>query len=315
MKKNDLKKLALMGITGGMMLAQTTLSAGNSGYGNTPSNGCSSGQGCHGTNPPPSSANYNTPSSYNSGVTQGCSSRPMPANNNYNNPSSYNGGVTQGCSSKPAPAVNYDRNSNVGLRHGCSAMQNYQNDNSWSDADQPRNYNDPSSQKWGGQGRDDAQDQSDQQQNRREQDSTYPNDNIQSNQSTQPYQKTPSQSTRGGLQAMNSNPTSYFLGVADTTTKAATLTEADLVKQLNSQTKAIYNSLSAEGKALALQLANQSCKGQNTCKGLNSCKTAEHSCAGKGSCANTAAAPFTDKNVAVKVAVMRMAEKRASMNR
>jgi hypothetical protein len=73
--------------------------------------------------------------------------------------------------------------------------------------------------------------------------------------------------------------------------------------------------LSPEGKALALKLANQSCKGKNSCKGLNSCKTEEHSCAGRGSCAGTAAAPFKDKNQAVKIAAQKMAEKRASLNK
>lgn len=90
------------------------------------------------------------------------------------------------------------------------------------------------------------------------------------------------------------------------------MTESDLLSQLNPQGKATYQGLDPAGKALALKLANQDCKGQNECKGLNSCKTSEHSCAGKGSCAGTSAAPFKDKNLAVKVAAMKMAEKRAN---
>jgi hypothetical protein len=90
------------------------------------------------------------------------------------------------------------------------------------------------------------------------------------------------------------------------------MTESELLSQLNEQGKATYQRLDAAGKALALKLANQSCKGQNECKGLNSCKNNEHSCAGKGSCAGTADANYKDKNLAVKVAAMKMAEKRAN---
>lgn len=88
------------------------------------------------------------------------------------------------------------------------------------------------------------------------------------------------------------------------------LTESELLSQLNDQAKTTYQSLDASGKALALQLANQQCKGLNKCKGMNSCKTEEHACAGKGSCAGTAASNFKDKNLAVKVAALKMAEKR-----
>jgi hypothetical protein len=89
-----------------------------------------------------------------------------------------------------------------------------------------------------------------------------------------------------------------------------TLTESEFLAQLNPESKAAYNSLNSDGKKLALQLANQACKGKNSCKGMNSCKTDKNSCAGLGGCKGTSAKPFTDKNQAVKVAVMRMADKR-----
>lgn len=95
-----------------------------------------------------------------------------------------------------------------------------------------------------------------------------------------------------------------------TATAQRALTENELLSQLNEQAKSTYQSLDATGKALALKLANQDCKGKNECKGLNSCKTADHACAGKGSCAGTAANNFKDKNLAVKVAALKMAEKR-----
>jgi len=93
---------------------------------------------------------------------------------------------------------------------------------------------------------------------------------------------------------------------------APALTESTLMSQLSPQGKAAYQSLDSAGKALALKMANQPCAHQNGCKGLNSCKTTEHQCAGYGSCAGTAEAPFKDKNLAVKVASMKMAEKRAN---
>lgn len=95
---------------------------------------------------------------------------------------------------------------------------------------------------------------------------------------------------------------------------ASQLTEDELVSKLNDQGKAMFRSLSPEGKALALKLASQSCKGQNECKGLNSCKTDKNSCAGNGGCAGKSACSFKDKNTAVKVAAKKMAEKRALLN-
>lgn len=92
-----------------------------------------------------------------------------------------------------------------------------------------------------------------------------------------------------------------------------TMTEQDLLSQLNSEGKSTYQSLDQEGKALALKLANQSCKGQNGCKGLNSCKSKENACAGQSGCKGTSKGPFMDKNAAVKVAAKHMAEKRSMM--
>ena len=89
-------------------------------------------------------------------------------------------------------------------------------------------------------------------------------------------------------------------------------TESSLVPQLNAQGKATYQNLDNAGKALAIKMANQGCKGQNDCKGLNACKTFSHSCAGQGTCKGTSTAAFKDKNLAVKVAAMKMAEKRAN---
>lgn len=92
------------------------------------------------------------------------------------------------------------------------------------------------------------------------------------------------------------------------------LSEGELMNQLKPETQAVFKGMSPEGKALALKLANQTCKGKNDCKGLNSCQTADSTCAGRGSCKGTSPGPFKDKNEAVKIAAKKMAEKRSSMN-
>ena len=89
------------------------------------------------------------------------------------------------------------------------------------------------------------------------------------------------------------------------------LNESELLNKLDGEGKKTYNSLDAEGKALALKLANQECSGKNDCKGLNSCDTPENVCAGKAGCKGKSPGPFRDKNDAVKVAGQKMAEKRA----
>ncbi len=83
-----------------------------------------------------------------------------------------------------------------------------------------------------------------------------------------------------------------------------------LLSQLDDQHAQMYNSMDCEGQNLAMQLANQSCKGKNSCKGLNACATKQNSCAGLGACKGKGKGPFTDKNKAVEVANKHMSEKR-----
>lgn len=66
----------------------------------------------------------------------------------------------------------------------------------------------------------------------------------------------------------------------------ARISESELVSQLNDEGKMTYNSLSPEGKALALKLANEGQNGE----------------------------PMKDKNEAVKLAAKKMSEKRNSMS-
>lgn len=97
-----------------------------------------------------------------------------------------------------------------------------------------------------------------------------------------------------------------------TVTNPAKLTETDLVNKLNPQGKATYQSLSPEGKALALKLANQACKGQNSCAGEGACKSTEHACLGKNDCKGKGTCSFKDKNDAVRAASLKMVQKRAN---
>jgi hypothetical protein len=86
-----------------------------------------------------------------------------------------------------------------------------------------------------------------------------------------------------------------------------------LFGSLNQKSKDIYNSLSCEGKNLAMKLAMASPGAPNMCAGLNSCSGGDHKCAGLGSCEGTGSGYFKDKNKAVEVAQKAMANKRSKM--
>lgn len=89
------------------------------------------------------------------------------------------------------------------------------------------------------------------------------------------------------------------------------MSEEELMSQLNDESKRLYQSLTPEGRDLARKLAAGGCKGMNDCKGMGSCKGEDHSCAGMNSCKGKSPGPFHDPNLAVKVAAKKMAEKRA----
>lgn len=97
-------------------------------------------------------------------------------------------------------------------------------------------------------------------------------------------------------------------------TQVKILTEDQLLLQLNDEGKRVYLSLDPKGKALALKMANQSCKGQNDCKGQGSCKNADNACAGQNACKGKSPEGFRDKNQAVKAAAKVMANKRGQAN-
>lgn len=94
------------------------------------------------------------------------------------------------------------------------------------------------------------------------------------------------------------------------------IAEGSIRKDLTGSALYFYDHMDREGKQLVYQMVQQDCKGQNRCKGLNSCKApGSNSCAGKGGCEGTAQGPFEDKNLAVKVAVKKICERRILLAR
>lgn len=88
------------------------------------------------------------------------------------------------------------------------------------------------------------------------------------------------------------------------------MTEDELFSLLNAKGRALYKSLSPEGKKLALETASARCNGTNQCKGLNACRTDKNDCAGQGACQGQGKCALSDKNLAVKLVAKKMAEKR-----
>ncbi len=110
------------------------------------------------------------------------------------------------------------------------------------------------------------------------------------------------------------NQSRDYLADSDDSTRSSSgqmMTEDQLMSQLNEHGKQMYRGMNPEGKALAIKLASRSCKNTNDCKGENSCKTDKNSCAGQGACAAMSKCSFKDKNLAVKVAAQKQAQKRA----
>jgi hypothetical protein len=91
------------------------------------------------------------------------------------------------------------------------------------------------------------------------------------------------------------------------------MTEQELLLELNADGTRMYNSLDDQGKVLARKVASMMCQATNECKGLNGCMTDKNSCAGKGDCKGRGKCAISDKNLAVKLVYDKMASKRANM--
>lgn len=363
LKKNDFKKLALLGIAGGTALATQVNATETSEI--IPSQllafgGCGGQNGCHsGTSGSGGGYQaYRNPSSnyyYNQMPQSSCNSasqvqyQPQPLQ--YEQlPQNYQ---QSSCSSAPQPQYNPGYNQSSQAPSGCAAMSHPQHYNQNMQApsmqapsgcasmSQPQYHQSPENMPNMSQpapqvsygcgamrpqmtrqmmaGCNSPRPTNGQMPNQPETPAPVetPNDGVNKGQAYTQWETAdnyrPSQAQNSSSMSPSSSSSSN--STYDSTSKSSTskqkLSESDLTSQLNAQGKATYQGLDATGKALALKLANQDCKGRNECKGLNSCKTSEHTCAGKGSCAGTSEAPFKDKNLAVKVAGMKMAEKRA----
>lgn len=88
------------------------------------------------------------------------------------------------------------------------------------------------------------------------------------------------------------------------------LTEDELLLDLNDEGYKLYMSLTPEGKALAREVASTRCNGSNECAGLNACASDKNKCLGQGACKGQSKCAISDKNLAVKLAAKKMAEKR-----
>lgn len=93
------------------------------------------------------------------------------------------------------------------------------------------------------------------------------------------------------------------------------MTEEELLTELNDEGYKTYQQLGPEGKELARQVASMRCNGTNACKGLNACSTDKNKCAGQGACKGQGKCGISDKNLAVKIAAKKMAEKRSELKK
>ncbi|MCH9611497.1 MAG: hypothetical protein S4CHLAM81_09170 [Chlamydiales bacterium] len=90
---------------------------------------------------------------------------------------------------------------------------------------------------------------------------------------------------------------------------------------MSAEKKAFYETLSVGGKrkfmeldehhqAMAMEMAHQSCNGQNECAGMGGCKSAHNACAGKNGCKGQGGEPVKDPNKAVMVQLMKQSGER-----
>lgn len=301
-KKNDLKKLALLGITGGVLLtsqgqAEQSNAQSSPGYdvwSTYAAGGCASCRSSSG-----SAYGGSSYSGYTSGA--GCGATPHQA---YYSSCSGFGGYSSG---------SYDGYSGYSSGGGCGASapswggQGYYAP-SHSCASYDHDPNTPPNSRW-----------QQHQQNKQQQQQQYQQDHQGDQQQQQGQQRrsaTPPPPPPAPTSWRNTNKSKLYSenDIQTSTAPKSSLTESELRGQLSDDGKRMFDRLDAEGKKLALRLANQDCKGKNSCKGENACKTSKNDCAGKGGCAGTSPAPFKDPNQAVKVAAKKMEEKRANLN-
>jgi hypothetical protein len=80
--------------------------------------------------------------------------------------------------------------------------------------------------------------------------------------------------------------------------------------QLTPASQRVFNTLDIQHKMIAMQMANQNCRGLNSCRGLGGCQTGANDCAGQNSCEGLGGDPVNDPNRTVSLAAQKQAEKR-----
>ncbi len=92
--------------------------------------------------------------------------------------------------------------------------------------------------------------------------------------------------------------------VADT---SMTSDEQNFANKLSNGAKDAFMKMNSKDRAMCMQCANHSCKGQNACKGQGGCKSDKNSCKGQNACKGQGSCKMTAND-----SVM-MCKKRSSM--
>ena len=101
--------------------------------------------------------------------------------------------------------------------------------------------------------------------------------------------------------------------------------KASAGEQMSPDMQSYYNSLSsdaqkkfmeldAQHKMMAVEMAHQSCKGQNKCAGMGGCGTPDHKCAGQNSCKGQGGVPIKEASKAVEVQYKNQMNQRQNTN-
>ena len=99
---------------------------------------------------------------------------------------------------------------------------------------------------------------------------------------------------------------------AEAAQSAMTPEQETFASKLNQQAGMVFKNMSAQHRAMCMQMANHECKGKNACKGTGACKSADHACAGMNACKGQGSCKM-DPNKAVKAMAEKMMQKRSSL--
>lgn len=344
MKKNDLKKLALMGITGGIMMAsQSSVEAssgstvtnilaakcGNSGScGGATAANCGGRKSCGGATAARcggssrGNVSYQDPSQFNpqdnTPSQWSTDSQGAPSQYRRNPPQQSNSPSYQQQQNQSSQDNSYNPNQG----DSSNASQGIQRNNTSYQQHSCKQYGNPS----GNYGNTTYQQHSCGSPSGSQKGSTSyqqhscgsPSASNNSFGNTANQQHSCGSPSQKSMSAQRSNPRNAYFADSDDddssnggAAKKAPLTEEQFKAKLSTQGKADYDKLSPAGKAAAFKIASHDCAGKNDCKGQNACKTDKNECAGKGGCKGQSKCQATPDQ-AVKAASLK--DKRTSLN-